>query len=301
MEFARSSWSKALPWIALVSMLIAAIPFVAEAVAEPNEFAWLKHRFWTVLAGIILVFTLIAKIEILENTLEFDFRLAEKLNAKLSESGFFDKTSVRVLDPKNESDFFDAFGKAKEVFAYNPPLRLLVRRPGHRNIIHSILDRPDGRYRIIAGNECVKRVRELKQAWGRELSAKHKVDHKREVLNRMEVIHYDSKYDLHTEINDWFDKIGDLRGLCFFLVKYRGGERGVLMYILGRPFVEEFNVPDYAMLVRSNEPEFPLYEMFEREYGRRWTALADASISRISACRHDTLFNFPEESVGAKV
>ena len=87
---------------------------------------------------------------------------------------------------------------------------------------------------------------------------------------------------LHSELRAWpaFNS-SDLRGLSFFLVE-TATSRKVLLFILGKPFVETFDVPTIGLLITEPTNEATIYNRLMEVFNERWGTLGtrdeDASV-----------------------
>jgi len=201
-----------------------------------------------------------------------DTSTGENILGLLESSGFLSREIITIQKPKILADFNNIFQRAVTIKAYNPPLDLLVDEKDHRSVIMNVLNNDSSKYQIIAGPSCEKRLGKLKAEWIRDLDGKLQVGTRDLYLSRMEIFIYSHDHDLHTKVDEWINKSEDLRGLCFFLID-NGTDKSVLMYILGKPFVESFDVPSTAILINSSDELFPLYTEMEREYDIKWGTL----------------------------
>ena len=78
---------------------------------------------------------------------------------------------------------------------------------------------------------------------------------------------------LHSELWEWpgFNST-DLRGLSYFLIETPKC-RKLLLYILGRPFVETFRVPDIGLLITEPVNEATIYNEVLDVFDKRWDIL----------------------------
>jgi len=220
-----------------------------------------------------------------------DVSTGEKIYQSLNVSGVLNKEVVKLLRPKEVSDFEYVFQRAKKVYAYNPPLRLLVRSSKHRKVIENILNN-DAPYRIIAGPTCAEMLKKLKTVWLDEMKRKHQEDYIKRVLSQVEIIIYKFDSDLHSEIDGWLETYKDYRGLCFFLIQNGEGiisDNTVLLYILGQPFVSSFDVPSTAISINSTDENFELYKSMYFEYDDRWSRLLAIAERHPEVCEHTNL------------
>lgn len=188
-----------------------------------------------------------------------------KLDTKINNLAHAESTLVNIIKPKNKDDFYQAFQGATQVKAYNPPLTLLRNQESHRNIIHGLL-MTGCEYRMIVGNRLIERVQELSAAFHSDHKNKKK---KLGALENLKIVHCVNHNDLHSEIDNWeLMHQKDLRGFCFFLIKAEK-EKRILLYLLGEPFVKEFDVPAKAILIVQKE-DMDMFNELESLFDTRW-------------------------------
>jgi hypothetical protein len=134
---------------------------------------------------------------------------------------------------------------------------------------------------MIVGQEGQDRLIELYERWLMEKGSKNATFR---VMANMRVSLYRYPERLHSELENWpVFKYTDLRGLSFFLIE-TATSRKVLLYILGRPFVEKFEVPDLGLLVTEPLGEGEIFERLRPLFESRWgTLVANRSDPEIVA------------------
>lgn len=175
-------------------------------------------------------------------------------------------TSFEIINPADPSVFNDCFGSAVWILAYNPPLTLLEKSKDHRNVIYANLINSKFVYKMIVSRKGAGRICVVLDRWREEHG-----NHIEEYSNKISVINYDHEADLHTMITDWGVLRADLRGLSFFVIKHQDGKRTALLYLLGKPFVETFDVPDQAIRITGNSNE--MYAHLKELFWKRWNGL----------------------------
>jgi hypothetical protein len=189
------------------------------------------------------------------------------------------KAEIRAINPHNLSEFQEVFGGAGSICAYNPPLSLLIKeKPGFRNVIFEVLRQDQGSYHAIVGPEGSAKLLDLHNIWINENKERNTTD----VISKMRVTAYMYAERLHSELRAWpgFNS-SDLRGLSFFLVE-TASCRKVLLFILGKPFVETFDVPDIGLLITEPTDEAEIHDRLMEVFNNRWGTLStrdeDASV-----------------------
>lgn len=223
------------------------------------------------------------------DSINLDTTTGDKIHKTLIESGLLGKESLRLIEPHGLDEFERVFQRAKDISAYNPPLKLLVSKRGHRKVIENVLNN-GSRYRVIAGSTCTTQLLKLRSVWLSDLKNDHSEDYIKKLLRRMEILIYKIDNDLHSKVEGWLSGGVDYRGLCYFLIK-NGPDRTALMYILGAPFVRDFDVPSTAIAINSSDPIFELYSSMLSEYDMKWAKISAEAERENKNCFHTNLYD----------
>ena len=184
-------------------------------------------------------------------------------------------TRVRIVDPGDKNTYSDIFKYARTIYAYNPPLSLLLKEdPSYRNIIFNNLLEHGAKFNIIFGKSAIDNINKLAN-----LSCTKQYNKSREKIGVFCYPPPDSKDfdgDLHSTVNPWglVDE-SDYRGVSFFLIETNETKK-VLMYLWGAPLATEFSVPEKAMLITipaNNGGTDNLYDRYMDVFNRRWGKL----------------------------
>lgn len=257
----------------IISLLAGAIK-LCQAQIKTVETFFQKHETLNgvneVLLAIFGIYALYSVIRILYlragEVVEAIPEIRSDLREALKKSG----PMLSIIHPQVLEDFKRVFGDGAKIRAYNPPLTLLVHEEGHRDIIYQVLSNNQAKYQLLAGNHLVPRIPELYEKWQKDKIAKRKLE---AALKRMQIAYYDHDEDLHSEIKKWGEFKYDLRGMSFFLVETRHGGKIVLLYLLGEPFVEGFNVPATAFKIWSVDDKNECYDELSETFDKRWATL----------------------------
>lgn len=194
------------------------------------------------------------------------------------------RTVVEAIDTRELEVFRSVFGGADRVRAYNPPLTLLIidGNQAFRDVIYHFLLKEGAVYQAIVGKTGPEgetgadRILNLYDKWVHE--KKH--PQLNSALARMRVSSYLLPQGLHTKQDPWpvfhdrdHPPAYDLRGLSFFLID-SSRTRKVLLYILGQPFVPDFEVPELSLLITEPSSQSSIYNKLEKAFEYRWDALS---------------------------
>ncbi len=194
------------------------------------------------------------------------------------------RTVVEAIDTRELEVFKSVFGGADRIRAYNPPLTLLIIEGNHafRDVIYHFLLKEGAEYQAIVGKTGPEgetgadRILDLYDKWVQE--KKHA--QLNSALARMRVSSYLLPEGLHTKQDPWpvfHDRDHpppyDLRGLSFFLIE-SAQTRKVLLYILGQPFVPDFDVPEVSLLITEPRSQSSIYNRLDGAFKYRWDALS---------------------------
>jgi hypothetical protein len=184
------------------------------------------------------------------------------------------KAVVTPIEPRDPLTFRMVFGDADKICAYNPPLTLLTSSSdaGFREVIFNFLQKNASSYRAIVGQQGVERLTHLHDLWISQYGAANA----NRALPRMLVTSYLHPEGLHTMQHPWpaFGE-DDVRGLSFFLIE-TPQHRKVLLYILGKPFVYNFEVPDLGLLITEPADDAKIYGLLHAAFDSRWGILLAA-------------------------
>lgn len=184
-----------------------------------------------------------------------------------------------LIRPDEIDQFERVFSSAKHIYAYNPPLQLLITdEPHHRNIIYNFLNNDRSVYKIIAGKTLIKRIKILKKKWTGEHGSRSNKAGFNKTISRMQISYYGNDSDLHSIVSPWIKRNPDIRGFSFFLVEgtYK---KSVLLYIFGPPFVKDYGIPGTAIWAHAEKsldgdfPEFKLFDDLMADFDERWRYL----------------------------
>ena len=112
----------------------------------------------------------------------------EDVNESLKSYGLHLNEVLDTFEPKEIEGFRRVFGNANKIFAYNPPLNLLINEKDHRDVILSVLERRNGEYNLVCGKLLEPRVKDLGIEWLADTKSRAwTVQRKKDALSKFKV------------------------------------------------------------------------------------------------------------------